>query len=266
MSNPFDNRIHNIFLIRHAESKGNVDKSIHTTMPDHAIPLSNRGEIQAALAGEKLAAWLELNLRGSSKTDMARRRRSAVLGEKTTPPLDYTPEELQLRLWTSPYKRTRQTADAIASKLNEGGQLGWLRDRAENILLCEQQFGLFDGISDAELPLKFPNEYAHYKKCEDFEGRFWARMPMGESRFDVCQRVHQAFGTFQRDAERHNVQNIAIVCHGVTMRAFKMMWLHKTPEWFEEEKNPGNCAIHHISLNLLGRYVDEGCIFEGFKA
>ena len=49
-------------------------------------------------------------------------------------------------------------------------------------------------------------------------------MPLGESRFDVAIRVHEAFGTFHRDAERNGVRNIIIICHGVTLRAFVMMW------------------------------------------
>jgi 2,3-bisphosphoglycerate-dependent phosphoglycerate mutase len=246
------NRIQRIFLIRHAESEGNVDKTVHQRMPDHAIGLSPLGLQQADWAGDWLVDYLEKNVRGHSSAEEDFRKKWFR-----------EPDDLKLRLWTSPYKRTRQTADAIAAHLERGEDMKWLESRAENILLCEQQFGLFDGVPDWELPIRFPMEHAHYKKCEDFEGRFWARMPMGESRFDVCQRVHQAFGTFQRDAERHGITNIAVVCHGVTMRAFKMMWMHQTPEWFEAEKNPRNCAIHLIQLKD-GSYVDEGCIFEGF--
>lgn len=32
-----------IFLVRHGESEGNVDKSVHEKMADHAIPLSENG-------------------------------------------------------------------------------------------------------------------------------------------------------------------------------------------------------------------------------
>jgi 2,3-bisphosphoglycerate-dependent phosphoglycerate mutase len=72
-------------------------------------------------------------------------------------------------------------------------------------------------------------------------------MPLGESRFDVAVRIHQAFGTFHRDAERHGVRNIVVVCHGVTLRAFVMQWLHKPYEWFDQQKNPGNCDVYHIA-------------------
>jgi len=42
----------------------------------------------------------------------------------------------------------------------------------------------------------------NYKKCEDVEGKFWARMPLGESRFDVALRVHQFFGTLHRELDK----------------------------------------------------------------
>jgi 2,3-bisphosphoglycerate-dependent phosphoglycerate mutase len=93
-----------------------------------------------------------------------------------------------------------------------------------------------------------------------FGGKFWARMPQGESRFDVAQRIHQAFGTFQRDAIQHGIRDIVVICHGVTLRAFVMMWCHLSPEWFEEEPNPANCAIR-----LVDHGVDRGYLFEGFR-
>jgi 2,3-bisphosphoglycerate-dependent phosphoglycerate mutase len=112
--------------------------------------------------------------------------------------------------------------------------------------LSEQQFGLFDGIPDADLPTAFPVEYAHYKKQEDFKGKFWAKMPLGESRYDVALRVHQAFGTFHRDAAAHGIHRLIIVAHGISIRAFLLQWLHLPFEWFEEEPNPANCSIRLI--------------------
>jgi broad specificity phosphatase PhoE len=128
-------------------------------------------------------------------------------------------------------------------------------DVREHINLCEQQFGLFDGIPDEELPAHFPEEYAHYAKSEEHEGRFWARMPLGESRFDVAVRIHEAFGTFHRDADRHGIKDIIVICHGVSLRAFVMQWLHLTPEWFDAEPNPGNCWIRLIEDGEDREYI-----------
>lgn len=213
-----------ILLVRHGESAGNVDKKIHLTVADHAIPLSERGLAQAEESADFTAKFFDENP-------------AEVFGTKAP------------RLWESPYKRTNQTADPFARKVA-------ILDRRTHILLAEQQFGLFDGLSDEELAIQYPREHAHYTKCEEFEGRFWARMPLGESRFDVCQRVHQAFGTFRRDCDRHGIRDIIVVAHGTTIRAFVMMWLHKPVSWFEAEPNPKNCSVR-----LLDGDTDHGTIF-----
>ncbi len=110
-----------------------------------------------------------------------------------------------------------------------------------------------------ELPERFPREHAYYNMQCSFGGKFWARMPQGESRFDVAKRIHQAFGTFHRDAEFHGIHDIVVICHGVTLRAFVMMWCHLSPEWFESEKNPCNCAVRVIDSG-----VDRGYLFDGY--
>jgi len=216
-----------ILLVRHGESLGNVDPLVHATTADHAVPLSERGLDQARRAGSLLADHLDANTAGARP---------------------------HVRLWVSPYKRTRQTADAVVETAR-----GWVTDRVEHILLCEQQFGLFDGVAEAELADRFPREYAYYDMQSRFGGKFWARMPQGESRFDVAKRIHQAFGTFHRDATEHGIRDIIVICHGVTLRAFVMMWCHLPPEWFEAEANPLNCAIR-----LIDGGVDRGYVFGGF--
>lgn len=220
-----------IYLVRHGESEGNVDKTTHFRKPDHAIELTAGGHAQALAAGQFLRRHFEeAGLTGPS-----------------------------IRLWNSPYKRTRQTADAIEQGVGEGV----FCDRYEDISLREQQFGLFDGYEDHELAERFPLEYAHYKKCEDFSGRFYATMPMGESRCQVAERIKPFFGTLIRDAESKDIQNVVIVSHGVTMRAFTMQWLHLTPEWFEAAKNPKNCSVYLLERDKHGHNQNRGCIYEG---
>ena len=216
-----------ILLVRHGESLGNLDPTIHLTTADHTVPLSERGRVQAREAGEVVSRYYKKTF-GDSRP--------------------------HVRLWVSPYLRTRQTGDGIQETAG-----AYISDRVEHILLCEQQFGLFDGVPDEELPQRFPKEHAYYDMLCRFGGKFWARMPQGESRFDVAKRIHQAFGTFHRDNSEHGIRDIVVVCHGVTLRAFVMMWCHLSPEWFEAEKNPNNCAVR-----LLEDGVDRGYLFEGF--
>lgn len=222
ISEPSRPGIQNIFLVRHGQSTANLDLSVYQSVADHAVPLSELGHKQAIEAGHVLRELLKRQGCG--------------------------PDE-PVRLWTSPYRRTQQTAQAIAEVLSPSHPgLGVL----EHINLCEQQFGLFDGIPDEELANRFPQEHAHYRRAEQHEGRFWARMPLGESRFDVAVRVHQAFGTFRRDAERHGIRNLVVVCHGVAMRAFAMQWLHLPLQWFEQQPNPGNADVYRIDCGKKG--------------
>ena len=220
----------NLFLVRHGESEGNVNRVLHQTVADHAIPLSCTGRNQAGHAGEFFGNWWHDGF-----------------GARKVP-------ESRPRVWVSPYKRTRDTATYFMA----GAGRDLFLDVREHVLLCEQRFGLFDGIPEDELPVRYPQEHAYYQKCLEHGGQFWAPMPLGESRFDVATRVHQAFGTFHRDADRHGVENIVVVAHGTTIRAFVMMWCHKPYEWFEDEPNPKNCSIRWIEGS-----TDRGYIYEG---
>ncbi|KAL6055629.1 Histidine phosphatase family protein [Balamuthia mandrillaris] len=228
-----------ILLVRHGESMANVDQTLHTKMGDHAIPLSQKGKQQAAEAGKQIAKHFKELYKADTPPPLPCLRSSSNT---------CTHKAHYCRLWTSPYLRARQTAEIIAENAE-----GWVTDIRENIFLVEQQFGLFEGYDwySGELDHAFPRELHYYQKAAAFGGRFWAKIPLGESRFDVCQRVYSSFGTFQRDAKRHGITNLVIVAHGITLRAFLMMWLHLSPEWFEEEPNPSNCSIRVIGFDFL---------------
>lgn len=236
-----------LFLMRHGSSEANETRSVTLHTPDHAVNLSDKGQLQARTNGAKLARILSKNINGPG---MAAPR---------------------VRIWNSPYWRTRQTRDGLLESLNKVGfvnsgdghnQEDPCYDCKESPLLVEQQFGLFDGYEDEELAERFPTEFASFKKNHLQEGRYYARMPMGESRFDVSIRVHQFFGTILRDLETHGIEDVIVVSHGVTLRAFAMMWLHLTPEWFDAEPNPGNCSVRLIE-GSRGRYADRGYVVGG---
>jgi len=203
-------------LVRHGESEANVDNTLYSTVADHAVKLSKKGESQAREAGKEIKRHFEERY-----------------GNREL-------ENWKCRIWTSTYKRARQTAGLIAE---EAG--AWITDIKESIFLVEQQFGLFEGVdwANGSVDQIFPQELAHYNKCATFGGRFWARVPMGESRFDVCERVFHSLQPIRQDG----IEHIIIVSHGVTLRAFVMCLFNKTPEWFEEEPNPPNCSIKLIT-------------------
>ena len=55
------------------------------------------------------------------------------------------------------------------------------------------------------------------------------------------------------------VEDIVVVGHGTTNRAFVQMWLHLPWEWMHKEPNPKNCSIR-----LIEDGEDKGYIFKGF--
>ena len=211
-----------MFLVRHGESVANVDPSILTKMADHVIPLSEQGRCQAEAVGQFLADALAADNRA--------------------------------RVLVSPYKRARDTAELLVAKAP-----GAFLDMHEMIYLGEQQFGLFEGLSLADIRETFPLENAHFEKSIAFGGRFYARMPLGESRFDVVSRVARVIDRIIFDEHYYGIKDFVLVAHGTTLRAFAMAWLERTPEWFEQLPNPQNCSVR-----LLDGLEDRGYIFEGF--
>lgn len=253
-----------IFLVRHGMSRANFDWEENRRVADHAIELTEEGHKQAETVGKFLAEYFA---------------RHDCIDSRTAG--DYCIIST-IRLWHSPYMRTRQTAagieracllpdvwskyripqrsdnDAHTWAVRKPGD-SWFLDKREHLLLAEQQFGIFDGLSDEERATNYPDMHGYYEKCKKYEGKLWPKMPLGESRFEVCQRVHQAFGTFHRDAQKRGIPNIVIVGHGTTNRAFVQMWLHKPYEWMHQEPNPKNGSVRLIEGN-----EDKGYIFEGF--
>ena len=132
-----------------------------------------------------------------------------------------------------------------------------IRDIREDITLTEQQFGLFDSVPEEDWGKLYPNEYAEYKRQLSNYGKFYARLPLGESPFDVAIRIHQFMGTIHRDLEKHNVDTLFIFTHGTTLRTFLLRWFHYSPEWYHEERNPKNCWIREIDGNCDLGYINK---------
>jgi broad specificity phosphatase PhoE len=115
--------------------QANVDLTMYSRVADHAVPLSARGEQQAIAAGEKIGEYLRTAAQHDFKHANATQNDSQANVSPHKPPDGY-----YCRLWTSPYLRARQTAELI--RTHSGG---WVSDVRENLLLVEQQFGLFEG-------------------------------------------------------------------------------------------------------------------------
>jgi Histidine phosphatase superfamily (branch 1) len=105
----------------------------------------------------------------------------------------------------------------------------------------------------------YPKENEYFEKAIKYGGRFWARMPLGESRYDVCARVDRLVDRIVEEYYKHGIAQVVVVSHGVTLRAFAMQWLNRTAEWMERERNPENASVR-----LFEGDRDLGYIFEGF--
>lgn len=199
-----------IFLIRHGESMQNTKENYRIGLPDHKVYLTDKGKEEARLAGIFLKYYIDSNNIDLSNSVM----------------------------WVSPYTRTRQTASIINDSLG-------IKKVKEDITLIEQRYGLFSDKEISKLRSMYPHQFAFYDNYYQNDGKFYAKLPQGESPFDVALRTKQFIDTIYRDKE----DVLFVVSHGTTIRTIVMNFFHYSPEWFNKELNPGNCSIRLIDAN-----------------
>lgn len=209
-----------IFLIRHGESIQNTKINQKLKLPDHKVYLTEKGQIQALNAGQFLKRYVNEN--------------SIDISNAT--------------LWVSPYTRTRQTATIINNILK-------IEDVKEDITLIEQRYGLFSDKLIEEIKKQYPNEFELYDRYYQNDGKFYAKLPQGESPYDVALRMKQFIDTIFRDLN-DGKDTLFVVSHGTAIRAFILDWFHYSPEWFNKEANIDNCAIQLIDKKGLDSKID----------
>lgn len=209
-----------IIIIRHAQSEGNRDKTIHQSTPDHKVGLTPEGHDQAREAGDKLRKLLR--------------------------------NDDNLHFFISPYRRTRETTEGILSTLcsNEPVPSPFQRSHIkvyEEPRLREQDFGNFQpGTEEVE---RLWRERAAY-------GHFFYRIPNGESGADVYDRVSSFNGSLWRRFSEDSMSSVAIlVTHGLCSRVFLMAWYHYSVEFFEDLRNINHCEFLVMKLGNNDRYV-----------
>ncbi|KAK9326304.1 histidine phosphatase superfamily [Lipomyces orientalis] len=199
-----------IILIRHGESESNCDKSINRYVPNHKVPLTVRGHEQAAGAGKRL-------------------REILLPGENVL-------------IYTSPYRRTRETTQEIVSQLD-----GVEYRVYEEPRLREQDFGNFQ-FDEAEMT-RIWKERARY-------GHFFYRIPNGESAADVYDRCAGFNETlFRQFSSDKFAKVLVLVTHGLMTRVFLMKWYRWTVERFESLKNVNYCEFVVMERQENGKYL-----------
>jgi broad specificity phosphatase PhoE len=217
-----------LFLIRHGFSSGNEDSANYALEGDPHVRLTDLGWRQSIAAGAFLKDWLARN----------------------PSPQGDTP----LRVWSSTYKRTRETTAGFIHGL--GGLVDLTDKNAVRVStrLIEMDFGLFAQFqSEEERAAKMPIEAAFFKAARA-RAKFYAQPPMGESPMDVMHRVEPFIGTLQRDWVR-GTKDVAVVLHGVSLRTLAMAYLHIDPDHYEDFKNPENASIYMIEGDRDAGYV-----------
>lgn len=215
-----DSTIDRILLVRHATSVANVDPTVGLQTPDHAIPLVD-----------------------PEADEDARDAGATVRG------LDVDPASVCS--WSSSFLRCRQTEAIVLERAF--GEASALINRRESFLLREQDFGDWDGLSDAEIVERDPHHWEKRRRALDTLGIFYFRYPNGESRADVVERMSIFIGKIHRSRYRTHL----IFLHGVTQRAFRMAWMNRSVEWFEAERNPGNASVLLIERDpATSRWTD----------
>ncbi|WP_423800563.1 histidine phosphatase family protein [Neobacillus sp. SAB-20_R2A] len=159
----------NIYVIRHGESEHNVDRNVMAHTHDSQHSLTELGHKQAQVTAD----FMKTNVNG-----------------KTV-------------LYSSPYLRTKQTAQAIHSLLP--GEVPFF----ENPLLREWELGnLYD----------FNNRTPEAKKEYKAAGQFYFRFQNGESLADVYLRATMFMNTVvDRLKRQQRYDNLVIVTHAAFM-------------------------------------------------
>jgi len=197
-----------LFLIRHAESAGNVARErallagaavIDIATRDCDVPLSELGERQATALG----TWCARNLK----------------------PID--------AVLCSTYVRAQETA-SIALRA-----AGWTVPVTVDERLREKEFGELDRLTHSGIEQRFPEQVEMRRVL----GKFYYRPPSGESWCDVILRLRSVVDTITRE---HAGQRVAIVSHQVVVLCFRYL-LEKLTEAqllaIDAAGDVANCAV-----------------------
>ena len=175
-----------LWLVRHAESEGNVaDVSANRDGAERLDLPARDPDVRLSATGCEQADAL-----GRSWRDLARDRRPDVV-------------------LSSPYERALRTAQrAVAAA-------GWhdveiRRDER----LRERDLGLLDGFTKSGIERRFPEE----AERRAWLGKFYYRPPGGESWADVAARVR---AVLEMVASRHAGRRLVVVSHQAVLMLFR---------------------------------------------
>lgn len=186
-----------IIMVRHGESEGNADHTLYRTKPDNLVELTKKGWDQANKAGERIRE---------------------IIGSE------------QVHMFTSPFTRTVQTANAIKRKIPHQVVRMNIDPR-----IREQEFGNIQG-----------DDFKAFREEQQKVGRFYYRFPTGESGADVWDRTKQWWDALMTVnlTSSTPIDTVVVVTHGLTMRLILMQMYGWSPNTFHTVWNADNCALY----------------------
>ncbi|MBY0146440.1 histidine phosphatase family protein [Neobacillus niacini] len=191
----------NIYLIRHGEAEHNVDKTVMAHTHDSQHSLTKLGHKQAQITAEFF---------------------KTIVSPKTI-------------LYSSPYLRTMQTAQAIHSELPEGVPF------FENPLIREWELGNLYDFAD-----RTPEKKKEFKAA----GQFYFRFQNGESLADVYLRATMFMNTVvERVKQQQRYDNVVIVTHAAFIHmllTFLMNWPIEDLKNFKPVENASVIKINEV--------------------
>lgn len=198
-----------VYLVRHAQSVGQVDRSAYLNPGDQFIPLTDLGHEQAFAAGITLSRKF----------------------------LEAAQDAAPVTILHSTCTRATQTAEGILKAFAGGASI-----QADE-RLDKQKFGLFNGLfSTEERREADPAAYAQYEANLAEFGPFYARPPQGESIADVFSRATELIREIEEKPGRY-----IIVTHGLPYLCIQAFTGGQNENWIlEREDTIRNCEIAHI--------------------
>jgi broad specificity phosphatase PhoE len=191
----------NIYLIRHGEAEHNVDKTVMAHTHDSQHSLTELGHRQAQVTAEFFRT---------------------IVSPKTV-------------LYSSPYLRTMQTAQAIHSALPDGVPF------FENPLIREWELGNLYDFTD-----RTPEKKKEFKAA----GQFYFRFQNGESLADVYLRATMFMNTVvERVKQQQRYDNVVIVTHAAFIHmllTFLMNWPIEDLKNFKPVENASVIKINEV--------------------
>ena len=205
----------NIFLLRHGQSEGNVDKTVYAKKPDYALNLTSLGIEQAKNAGTNLKKMMYPG---------------------------------QFAVYYSPFFRGIQTLNNVVTTLGkENLDYNYIQ---EDPRIREQEWhGKIPEYYDEEISDQMENDCHMYGK---FFYRFEGGESSADVYNRVSDFINSLHRDFENS---DYPENVLIVSHGMAMRVFMHRWFKKSVYEFETWSNPHNCKIWKLNLNSNHKYT-----------